>query len=883
VSHANQMNKLPDIRIVQDHQTALASEPSVQWAKQTLIDTLESRGMVVAHEQVEAKQFAKVQIIISGNDSSAAIETASELGVALPEEAESLAILAAQGNIVLTAPDGRGLVYALLELTDRIQHASGDIIGELLDVNTLIDKPANEIRSVTRLFACEPEDKPWFYDKSFWDEYLTELATQRFNRFTLSLGMGYDYGHDPNVRDNYFCFAYPFLFDVPGYEVKVLELSEEERRLNYETLHYIGQETKRRGMHFQLGLWNHSYLFTDSPNMDYTIAGIDEKNHAAYCRDAIRKLLKEYTEIDGLTFRVHYEGGIPEPAYEFWRVALEGTKDIGRRVDIDMHAKGINDELIQIALDTRQPIFISPKYWAEHMGPSYHQAAIRDNEFSLPKNQTMDMQAITAWSRRFTRYGYADYLQDDRKIGILFRLWPGTQKLLLWGDPALAAGYGRHSHFSGTQGIELCEPLTFKGRKGSGSEGGREPYLAEELKLPNRDWLKYKYTYRLWGRLLYNPETNPDVWRRYLRFEFGEAADSYELALAHASRILPLVTAAYCPSAANVVYWPEMHTNQPIADPDLPSPFGFDTPKPGTFGAASPLDTALFYRVDDFADDITQGFRHGKYSPLETADRLESMATTAAQYLAKAVELAEDPQAANFQRFVTDTRMLVHIGQFFANKFRAALSYALSERTGDTAELERALDFYKLAREHWVKVVAISQDKYEADISFGYTGPVRGHWADRLPAIEADIQAMERQLQTARVDPSRTVDTEKLQAAMRVLTASPVDRRQLFVHQMPSYFTKGEKLGVLLELPGASDGLKVVLHYRHANQSEHYVVTEMKRDGASFAAEIPAAYTESPFGILYFFEVVESDSGARLYPGLNEDISNQPYYFIQSR
>lgn len=280
---------------------------------------------------------------------------------------------------------------------------------------------------------------------------------------------------------------------------------------------------------------------------------------------------------------------------------------------------------------------------------------------------------------------------------------------------------------------------------------------------------------------------------------------------------------------------------------------------------------------------LRKGFRHGKYSPLETADRLESMATTAAQYLSKAVELAVDPQAANFQRFVTDTRMLVHIGQFFANKFRAALSYALSERTGDVVELERALDLYKLAREHWVKVIAISQVKYKADIAFGYTDPVRGHWSDRLPAIEADIQAMERQLQTTRTDASRTVDSEKLQAAMRVLNASPVDRRQLYVHQAPAYFSKGEKLGVQLELPGASDGLKVVLHYRHSNQSEHYVVKEMNRDGAGFAAEIPAAYTESPYGILYFFEVVESDGGARLYPGLNEDISNQPYYFVQSR
>lgn len=883
MSNANQSSKSPELIIVQDQQTALASEPSVQWARQTLIDTLESRGVAAALEQEEGKRAAKVQIIVSGNDSPVATAYANKLGAALPEEAESLAILAAEGSIVLTAPDGRGLVYALLELTDRIRHASGDLIGELLDVQTLIDKPANEIRSVTRLFACEPEDKPWFYDKSFWDEYLTELATQRFNRFTLSLGMGYDYGHDPDVRDNYFCFAYPFLFEVPGYEVKVLELSEEERSRNFETLRYIGQETKRRGMHFQLGLWNHSYIFTDSPNMDYTIAGIDEKNHAPYCRDAISKLLREFTEIDGLTFRVHYEGGIPEPAYEFWRVALEGTKDIGRRVEIDMHAKGINDELIQIALDTNQPIFISPKYWAEHMGPSYHQAAIRDNEFSPPKNQTMNMQAITAHSRRFTRYGYADYLQDDRKIGILFRLWPGTQKLLLWGDPALAAGYGRYSHFSGTQGIELCEPLTFKGRKGSGVEGGREPYLDEALKLPNRDWLKYKYTYRLWGRLLYNPEAKADVWRRYLRFEFGEAAGSYESALAHASRILPLLTAAYCPSAANVVYWPEMHTNQPIADPDLPSPFGFDTPRPGTFGAASPLDTALFYRIDDFADDIIQGFRQGKYSPLETADRLESMAAAAAHYLSQAEELAVDPQAANFQRFAIDTRMLIQIGQFFANKFRAALSYALSERTGDTDQLERALDLYKLAREHWVKLAAIAQEHYKPDIAFGYTQPVRGHWADRLPAIDADIQAMEQQLQAARSDASRTVDNAKLQAALKVLAASPADRRQLYVHQAPTQFTKGEKLGVQLELPGASDGLKVVLHYRHANQSEHYVATEMKRDGVSFAAEIPAAYTKSPFGIIYFFEVVENDGGARHYPGLNEDISNQPYYFVQSR
>jgi hypothetical protein len=53
--------------------------------------------------------------------------------------------------------------------------------------------------------------------------YLTTLATQRFNRFNLSLGIGYDFLQ--NVTDAYFLFAYPFLLSVPGYDVRVTELS----------------------------------------------------------------------------------------------------------------------------------------------------------------------------------------------------------------------------------------------------------------------------------------------------------------------------------------------------------------------------------------------------------------------------------------------------------------------------------------------------------------------------------------------------------------------------------------------------------------------------------------------------------------------------------
>src|SRR6202035_2072185 len=121
------------------------------------------------------------------------------------------------------------------------------------------------------------------------------------------------------------------------------------------------------------------------------------------------------------------------------------------------------------------------------------------------------------------------------------------------------------SSFCGSMGIEMFEPLSFKGRQGSGIAGGRCAYADKSLE-PKWDWEKFEYGYRLWGRLLYNPKADPQTWRRFLGREFGAAAAPSESALAHASRLLPLVTTAHCPSAANFNYWPEMYTNMPIVD-----------------------------------------------------------------------------------------------------------------------------------------------------------------------------------------------------------------------------------------------------------------------------------------------------------------------------
>jgi hypothetical protein len=164
---------------------------------------------------------------------------------------------------------------------------------------------------------------------------------------------------------------------VPGYNVHVPQLPDTERDRNLEMLRFISEQTVARGMQFQLGIWMHGYEWLDSPSPNYTISGLTRENHGAYCRDAVRKLLQACPAIGGITFRTHGESGVEEGSYEFWKTVFDGVATCGRKVEIDLHAKGLDENMIENALATGMPITISPKYWAEHMGMPYHQAGIR--------------------------------------------------------------------------------------------------------------------------------------------------------------------------------------------------------------------------------------------------------------------------------------------------------------------------------------------------------------------------------------------------------------------------------------------------------------------------------------------------------------------------
>jgi hypothetical protein len=74
----------------------------------------------------------------------------------------------------------------------------------------------------------------------------------------------------------------------------------------------------------------------------------------------------------------------------------------------------------------------------------------------------------------------------------------------------------------------------------------------------------------------------------------------------------------------------------------------------------------------------------------------------------------------------------------------------------------------------------------------------------------------------------------------------------------------------------------VKLLYRQADQSQSWRSVEMQAKDNKFRATVPGEYTQSPYPILYIFEVREP-GGSTIFPGFGPDLSNQPYILVRSK
>jgi hypothetical protein len=289
------------------------------------------------------------------------------------------------------------------------------------------------------------------------------------------------------------------------------------------------------------------------------------------------------------------------------------------------------------------------------------------------------------------------------------------------------------------------------------------------------------------------------------------------------------------------------------------------------------MDPQLFMGINEFADELLKGERSGKYSPVEYAQWLEDFADAAEKHLGEAKARSKGKQKPEFRRMAVDVAIAAGLGHFFGAKFRAGILFGIYLRSGDRAALELSIKTYHKARNYWIQLSEIAKDVYKHDITVGGEDVVRGHWLDRLPAIDEDIDYMRKILEQIPI--SNLAQQENIRLAVQEALGRPGFRAVVCEHNQPGHFDPGDPLHIELSVEGAVKSVK--LYYRHVNQAERFRSIEMEQAVKNFKAAIPADYTNTLYPLQYYFELRETPEKAWLYPGLTAKLTRQPYFVVR--
>ena len=264
------------------------------------------------------------------------------------------------------------------------------------------------------------------------------------------------------------------------------------------------------------------------------------------------------------------------------------------------------------------------------------------------------------------------------------------------------------------------------------------------------------------------------------------------------------------------------------------------------------------------------------------AQWLEDLAAASEAGLQDARVKADRPQSPEFRRIEEDVLIQIGLGRFFAKKLRSAMLWEIWQKTSDASVGAQAVAFYKEAREAWGAMAAHAVEVYRADIGYGSVPMRRGCWMDRVPAINADIAAMQAKIANGGAAGANLSPEAK--RAVEYATGKPSRPSVPATHTPAESFVAGAPLDVVLELGKGvdADDITVRLRYRHVDQAERWQWLEMDRGERSYRGTIPEDYTHSAFPLEYLFELKRGNE-AWMYPGFNATLSNQPYFAVWKR
>lgn len=752
--------------------------------------------------------------------------------------------------LLLAGKDATGVMYVLLEMARKIRLYGMDALRQ---VKSYSEAPDNRVRCMDR-YLVGHLDNEWFLNDTFWDEYMAKLANARFNRFCLIVGFDTAYMAPP------YPFFLPPLENYP--QIKVCKLTEADVENNLKQLKKIGDKCHEYGLKFVFATWQQRPWTTEQEQMVENLPE-DEQELSEYCYEGLKELLCAVPEIDIVQFRVNHESGVGTQvsAEDFWNHCMDAVADAGKltgkKFVMDLRAKGLTEDMVAHAFEDDLEVEVPTKYWCEHVALPYHIPSMRSEELAHLDNYNHSR-----------RYSYADMLKKPKRYSVIFRLWNyGSTNLFLWGDADYAKRFSKSCSIGGSVGYQVNAPLSLKYGHELSHKERWDIYKDEKMRYGKWEEDRFWNWYTIYGRLGYNTETDPEVWKSEYAVHFGKGAAAAEKTLETASKILPLITTVHMPVHPSLRYWPEINTGWALFEENnMEESEAFNFYYHLTYGSTEPSDHQLFYGIDEYADDLAAGTLKGKYTPVQYAGWLEKLADLSEEYLNEFLSSYEADEAEAMS-FKVDMEMLIDHARYHAAKTMAALYVRMAKHADKAENLEKALAYMQAAADFWGQLSERGEIYYYEDLDFSTAGTLtrRGTWRLKEKEILDDLQTLKAAVGK---------EAEKAEIPNCCMPKA-------YEAALPKAVCAGKALSIQVPFNLKEDET-LTLHYRHMDQTEgmfHEIAFE-KACGV-YEAVIPAEYITADFDLLVYISRTSEKEGCRIFPGVYHDSYPYPYHVIE--
>lgn len=686
-----------------------SSLPQATYSVKKLSATLTDKGYTIAEEMAD-----EVYNITVRTDSSH-----------LSEEAYSLTVDGK--NIVITGGDNRGMIYGCLSLAEDIRN--GTAIGDVIERSEKPHYPLRAIKHNTSWYSYRPSsaiDQHYetLRNPEYWEAFLDMMVENRFNSLSIF-----------NLH--------PFVFMITPRNFPEASPFSPEEMEDWKKLHKeIFRMASERAIDTYLIPFNIfvSEEFSKAHNValtnfypHYYCEGDTSELVKRYMRECVTQVLQEYPELTGfgLTLGEGMAGMTPQQREDWmFDTYIEGMRLAGRksklvhRIPFSSTTESLGATSVELERLTRKgiereadqdfiegPVFADLKYNWSHAHSTPLLVKVHGGEmFDTFYNPEPGGYKITYTARNedffALRWGVPEFVRAhiaENSQDYAGGYFIGSETYI----PAL-------DYFTA-----VSDPVDWR--------------FAFE-----RQWLFYK----LWGRLLYNPETSDEVFEAEFKRRYGSEGknllQAYSLASSTQLRLASLYDCgwdftlygegfmALQGDSTKYISVKRLISHPPLA-PDYVSVSNY----------VKTLNDGGSFPDDKITPPIlSEMLKNDCNKALKLVDGIETTGNTALMYE------------------VADIRAWANLGLHLSEKLKGAVSLQQFYTDGNEKNRQESIQHLENALAYWDAVIEITRPIYKDMPLTHYNGSSHDrndnnlfHWALIRPEVANDIEIAKRAVQ----------------------------------------------------------------------------------------------------------------------------------------